>query len=156
MCSALRARARWRCALPSPETASWTWSMLLTHWNPLEKRQSDHCLEPERDYRQLWTSGPYVQAEGEEPGTKQLMHRTNPIWGCEWNLDSISWPPSQEWRMKSLPNRCVSFCWSSHWVLYTGSATACRDMYKCYSTPSHLKTINKVWEDQKQEKPSKK
>ena len=143
MCSALRAWARWRDSI-----------LDLVHAAGALEPSGEEAVRPLPRTRKglqaalnIWPLRPSWR--------RRTGNQANPIWGCEWYLDSIFQPPSQEWRMKSLPNRCVSFCWGSHWVLYTGSATACRDMYKCYSTPSHLKTINKVWEDQKQEKPSK-
>ena len=34
MCFAFRARARWKCGLPSLESSPRTWSMLLEHWKP--------------------------------------------------------------------------------------------------------------------------
>jgi len=156
MCFAFRARARWKCGLPSLESAPRTWSMLLEHWKP----SAEEAVRPLPRTRKglqaalnIWPPCPSWRRRTGNQATHAQKKSHLGMWMII-GLDFLT-PKSRVKNAISL-NRCASFCWGSHWVLYTGSATACRDMYTCYWTLSHLKTIDKVLEDQKQEKPSKK
>ena len=156
MCFAFRARARWKCGLPSLESAPRTWSMLLEHWKP----SAEEAVRPLPRTRKglqaalnIWPPCPSWRRRTGNQATHAQKKSHLGMWmiiGLDFLTPQVK---SEEW---NLSRTGVPLCWGSHWVLYTGSAAACRDMYKCYSAPSHLKTIDKVLEDQKQEKPTKK
>lgn len=141
---------------PQPQVAVRTRCALLLHWNPsAERGNQTHRLEAEWDLRQPKHLAPTSELKEKnwEPSnscTEEFQFGdVNDIW-TRFPDPQVK---SEEWNL--CEQRRTLSAESSHWSL-PWFCRCDRDMYKCYSAPSHLKMIDKVLEDQKQEKPTKK